>query len=173
MSLNRRLSEIEMLLLDVDGVLTDGRITYTDSGEQIKQFNVKDGLGIRLLMMSGVDVGIVTARKSGALVHRCNDLGIDLLFDGVKDKLAALKTISEKTGIDFSHMAYAGDDLIDLPVMTCVGTAFCVADAVPEVKSHAHIVTRNKGGYGAVREICEQILKAKNLWDKVLETYLS
>ncbi len=172
MSLNKKLSGIKLLLLDVDGVLTDGRITYTDSGEQIKQFNVKDGLGMRLLMDAGVDVGIITARKSKALAHRCHDLGIRLLYDGIKDKCAALKAISQKTGVDISHIAFAGDDLIDIPVLTRVGVSFCVADASEEVKTQSDVVTTRNGGFGAVREICEQILKAKNLWDGIVEKYL-
>ncbi len=173
MSVNKKLSGIKLLLLDVDGVLTDGRITYTDSGEQIKQFNVKDGLGMRLLMDAGVDVGIITARKSKALAHRCNDLGIRLLYDGIKDKCAALKTISQKTGVDISHIAFAGDDLIDIPVLTRVGVSFCVADASEEVKTQSDVVTTCNGGFGAVREICEQILKAKSLWDSIVKKYLS
>lgn len=172
MSADQHLSHIKLLLLDVDGVLTDGRITYTDSGDQVKQFNVKDGLGLRLLMDAGVDVGVITARTSNALRYRCSNLGISLIFDGTTDKVKALETISKDTGIEFSHMAYAGDDLIDLPVMTRVGVSFSVADAVPEVKSHADIVTEKNGGEGAVREICERILKAKQLWHRMLETYL-
>lgn len=167
------LSKIELLLLDVDGVLTDGSVTYSDAGEQIKQFSVKDGLGLRLLMDNGVKAGIITGRKSLALLHRCKDLGIDLIFDGIKDKAAALKSITKSTGIDPNHIAFAGDDLIDLPVIRRVGVSFCVADASKEVKEHTDIVTRNNGGCGAVREICEMILKAKGTWHLVLDQYLS
>jgi 3-deoxy-D-manno-octulosonate 8-phosphate phosphatase (KDO 8-P phosphatase) len=167
------LSAIKLLLLDVDGVLTDGSVTYSDSGEQIKQFNVKDGLGLRLLMDNGVKVGIITGRKSQALVHRCNDLGIDLLFDGIKDKAAALETIVSRTKIDHAQISFVGDDLIDLPVMTRVGVSFCVADACDSVKVHADIVTQKGGGRGAVREICEMILKAKGSWALILDRFLS
>lgn len=167
------LSKIQLLLLDVDGVLTDGTITYTDSGSQIKQFSSRDGLGLRLLMDAGIDVGIITGRKSNALHHRCTDLKITLLFDGIRDKAAALEDICSQTGIKKQNMAFAGDDLIDLPVMKAVGTSFCVADASNDVKNHADIVTRACGGHGAVREICEMILKAKGLWQTILDTYLS
>ncbi|RLB99007.1 MAG: phenylphosphate carboxylase subunit delta [Deltaproteobacteria bacterium] len=171
--MKNKLSNIELLLLDVDGVLTDGSITYSDSGEQIKSFNSKDGLGLRLLMDSGIKVGIITGRKSNALKHRCQNLDITLLFDGVGDKLKALDSITSQTGIALKKMAFAGDDLIDLPVMKKVGISFSVCDASSDVKNHSDIVTRQKGGHGAVREICETILKAKGLWDNILNKYLT
>lgn len=161
------------MLLDVDGVLTDGSITYSDSGEQIKTFNSRDGLGLRLLMTFGVNAGIITGRRSAALTHRCKDLGITLLFDGVKDKKKALETILIQTSIPASDIAFVGDDLADLPVMRNVGLAICVADAPKEVKLHSHIITTQKGGQGAVREVCESILKAKGLWESALTQYLS
>jgi 3-deoxy-D-manno-octulosonate 8-phosphate phosphatase (KDO 8-P phosphatase) len=171
--MKNKLATIELLLLDVDGVLTDGNITYSDSGEQIKSFNSKDGLGMRLLMDAGIDVGIITGRKSKALEYRCENLGIILLFDGIKDKSKALDTIISKTGIPAKKIAFAGDDLIDLPVMKKVGVSFCVSDASRDVQNHSDIVTNQKGGKGAVREICESILKAKGLWDIILKKYLS
>ncbi len=165
------LADIRLLLLDVDGVLTDGSITYSDSGEQIKTFNSRDGFGLRLLMDSGVKVGIITGRVSKALGYRCENLGITLLFDGATDKAAALEKIILETGIPADHIAFAGDDLIDLPVMKKVGVSFCVADAPEEVKQHSRIVTTRQGGRGAVREICESILKAKGLWDNIRDRY--
>ena len=167
-----QLSQIKLLLLDVDGVLTNGQITYTDSGAQVKSFNSKDGLGIRLLMDAGIQVGIVTGRTSGALRHRCENLGLDLLFDGIKDKSKSIETISQQMGIAPEKMAFMGDDLIDLPAMTRVGFSVAVADAVPEVRQQADFITRAKGGQGAVREFCELILKSNGLWDKILESYL-
>ncbi len=167
------LCDIELLLLDVDGVLTDSSIVYTDAGEQIKSFNSKDGLGLRLLMDTGIGVGIITGRSSKALEHRCQNLGITLVFDGIKDKARALDTISELTGISPTKMAYVGDDLIDLPVLTRVGLSCCVADAASEVKTHCDIITRSRGGQGAVREICESILKAKGLWHRIVDSFLS
>ncbi len=165
-------SQIRLLLLDVDGVLTNGQITYTDTGEQIKSFNSKDGLGIRLLMDAGIDVGIITGRTSGALRHRCKNLGLEMIFDGIKDKSKSIGTICQKTGIPAQQMAFMGDDLIDLPAMTRVGVAVAVADAVTEVKTRADYITRARGGGGAVREVCEQILKAQGLWAAALDRFL-
>lgn len=168
-----KFDQIKLLLLDVDGVLTDGQITYSDTGDQIKSFQSRDGLGLRLLMDAGIRVGIVTGRKSLALVHRCQNLGIDLVFDGIKDKAAALKLIAAQTGIDPPWIAFVGDDLLDLPAMIRVGVSITVPDAPEEVKSRAHYITTAPGGHGAVREICEAILKARGLWNSILNTYLS
>ena len=168
-----QLTDIRLLLLDVDGVLTDGSITYTDTGEQIKTFNAKDGLGIRLLMAAGINVGIVTARISGALRHRCDNLGITLIFDGAKDKAKALESISTSTQISTAYIAFMGDDLIDLPAMTRAGFAVTVADAPDEVKDRADMITDQPGGKGAVRQVCEAILKAKGLWETSVSRFLS
>ena len=172
-TLKNKLAKIELLLLDVDGVLTDGSIIYSDSGEQIKKFNAKDGLGIRLLMEAGIKVGIISGLSSKALEHRCRKLDITLLFAGIKDKSKALDSIKSQTGIKFSNMAFVGDDLIDLPVLTKVGVAFCVADSSSDIKNYCDIICSNKGGDGAVREVCETVLKAKNLWNDILDKYLS
>ncbi len=171
--MNSDLKIIKLLLLDVDGVLTDGSITYTDSGEQIKSFNSKDGLGLRLLMNSGIKVGIITGRKSQALKLRCKNLGISLLFDGIKDKSKAIDKIAQDTEFEFEDMAFVGDDLIDLPAIKKVGISFCVQDASQDVKKHSDVVTNQNGGNGAVREICEMILKAKGEWESILNSYLS
>ncbi len=171
--MNTSLEKIKILLLDVDGVLTDGSITYTDSGEQIKSFNSKDGLGLRLLMDSGINVGIITGRRSKALNLRCENLGISLLFDGIKDKSKAIDKIALDTGFSLENMAFVGDDLIDLPAIKKVGVSFCVQDASKDVKNHSDIITNQNGGDGAVREICEMILKAKGEWESILNSYLS
>lgn len=163
-----KLKQIEMVLLDVDGVLTAGEIIYADSGEQIKTFNVKDGIGIRLLKEAGIKVGIITGRKAEALRHRCRNLGIELLYEGIMDKAKALTEISQQTGVATDAMAYVGDDLPDLPVMKSVGLAVAVADAHDMVQACAHMVTQARGGKGAVREISEAILKAQNLWDNLI-----
>jgi 2-dehydro-3-deoxyphosphooctonate aldolase (KDO 8-P synthase) len=167
------LENIKLLVLDVDGVLTDGRLTYTDSGEQVKSFLSRDGLGIRMLMDNGIQVGIITGRTSGALIHRCRNLGIDLVFDGIQNKAEAMDQAAQQTGIDLSEMAFMGDDLIDLPAMARAGVAVAVADAVEEVRSRADIVTGANGGQGAVREICEAILKARGLWENTLKSFLT
>ncbi|MBF0204867.1 MAG: HAD-IIIA family hydrolase [Desulfamplus sp.] len=172
--MKERLSAIKLLLLDVDGVLTDGKITYTDSGEEIKNFCVKDGLGLRLLMNSGVKVGIITGRSAGgALTQRCRNLGIDIVFHGIKDKTAALKKIVEEQVIDIPEVAFVGDDLPDVSVMKQCGFSFAVVNSSPEVIRHADYTTANRGGDGAVREICEAILKAKGLWEGILDRFIS
>jgi 3-deoxy-D-manno-octulosonate 8-phosphate phosphatase (KDO 8-P phosphatase) len=171
--MEKNLANIELLLLDVDGVLTDAGIMYTDSGEQIKKFNAKDGLGIKLLMEAGIQVGIISGLSSKALEHRCEKLGITLLFAGIKNKARVLDSIISQTGIDSKNIIFVGDDLIDLPVMKRVGFSFCVADACDDVKKQCDRVTKLKGGKGAVREVCEKILKAKGLWDDILNHYLS
>lgn len=165
-------SRVKLLLLDVDGVLTDGRIIYSDDGAQIKAFDSKDGLGLRLLMDYGIRVGIITGRQSGALRARCRDLGIDLVYDGVRDKAPVLGMIARRSGIDPAFMAFAGDDLPDLPVMKRVGIGISVADAVEAVRAGADYVTVRNGGQGAVREICELILKAGGHWDAITAGFL-
>lgn len=170
--IHKKLKKIRLLLLDVDGILTDGSIIYTHSGEEIKSFNSKDGLGIRLLMDAGVQVGIITGRKSKALASRCRDLGIDLVFDGIKNKIKALETILKQTEIPYQETGFMGDDLPDLPVMRRVGISITVSDASCDVIKQADITTSLKGGHGAVRQICEDILKAKGLWEKTTAEFL-
>jgi 3-deoxy-D-manno-octulosonate 8-phosphate phosphatase (KDO 8-P phosphatase) len=166
-----KLKRTKLLLLDVDGVLTDGSIIYNDNGAETKIFNVKDGLGIKLLMEAGIKVGIVTGRTSKALYHRCTNLGISLIFDGVHEKTSVLELISKKTGLLAEEIAFVGDDLIDLPLLRRVGLSIAVADAHETVIENADMVTSAKSGAGAVREICETILKAQGLWNKILENF--
>ncbi len=155
------LKRIKLLLLDVDGVLTDGGIIYSDNGREIKRFNVKDGLGIRLLIKTGIKIGVVTGRSSKALYHRCKNLGIVHIFDNVKDKASILDRIIAQTQVSSEEIAFIGDDLPDLELMKRVGVSIAVADAHEVVLKNADMVTRVKGGKGAVREVCETILKAK------------
>lgn len=164
-----KLKRIRLLLLDVDGVLTDGSITYDDRGKEVKSFNVKDGLGIRLLLNSGIKVGVVTGRSSKALHHRCKNLGISIVFDGVRDKASALDTILNQTQLLAHEVAFAGDDLLDLPILKRVGLSIAVANAHEVVRNNVDMITSAKGGDGAVREISEHILKAQGLWEKILE----
>jgi len=166
-----RLKHIRLLLLDVDGVLTDGSIVYDNHGAEIKSFNAKDGLGIRLLMQSGIQVGIITGRASAALRHRCENLGIKHLYESVADKTKALQDVLQNTAMRTAETAFVGDDLPDLPIMKRVGLAVTVADAPHELRAAADITTTAKGGQGAVREICEAILKAQERWDQILTHY--
>jgi 3-deoxy-D-manno-octulosonate 8-phosphate phosphatase (KDO 8-P phosphatase) len=161
--------KIKLVLFDVDGVLTDGGIIYNESGKEIKVFNVRDGLGIRLLMKAGIQVGIVTGRSSEALRHRCQNLGITLIYEGVRDKGVLLAEIVETTGFQAEEIAFMGDDLPDLPLMRKVGFSIAVADAHESVIKVAHMVTHANGGEGAVREICEKILKSQGHWKNLME----
>jgi len=163
---------VKMLLLDVDGVLTSGGVIYNDEEAETKIFSVKDGLGIRLLMDAGIKVGIVTGRSSGALLARTRNLGIDLVYDGVKDKEGVLEKIVSEHGLMYNEIAFAGDDLPDIRVMKKAGCPFAVADACSDVKDVAVYTTEKRGGRGAVREICELILKTKGLWDQAIEKFL-
>ena len=166
-----KLEQIRLLLLDVDGVLTDGSIIYNGDAPETKVFNVRDGLGIRLLLRSGLSVGVVTGRRSAALRERCRNLGIDLVFDGVGDKAGLLEKIARLSGIGPGETAFVGDDLPDLGIMRRVGLAIAVADAHAVVRENAALVTTAGGGAGAVREVCEAILKAHGVWDKILKDF--
>lgn len=166
-------SKIDLLLLDVDGVLTPGQVIYNDAGQETKIFHVRDGLGIRLLMEAGIQVGVVTGRRSAALVHRCKNLGIRLLKDGVRDKAAALEDILQATGVTAANTAFVGDDLPDLPIMRRVGVPIAVGDAHELVKQAAVWTTRSLGGQGAVREVSERILQARGDWQPLIKRLFS
>jgi len=165
-----KLKLIKLLLLDVDGVLTNGQITYASGNIETKSFNVKDGFGIRLLQSAGIQVGIVTGRTSEALLHRCSDLGITMIYDGVKAKGDLLDSILSVSRFLAHEIAFVGDDLPDISLLKKVGVSIAVADAHDLVKKNAVMVTHKKGGDGAVREVCERILKAKDLWEKIVQT---
>lgn len=167
-----KLRRIKLLLLDVDGVLTDGGIIYSDTGAETKVFNVKDGLGIGLLREAGIEVGIVTGRTSKALYHRCNDLGISSVFDGISDKAGILEHVIDAMGVTAEEVAFVGDDLPDLPLLRKVGLSVATADAHETVREHVDMVTTASGGAGVVREVGEAILKAKGLWDRTLSRFL-
>lgn len=164
-----KLKKIKLVLLDVDGVLTKGEVIYNDKGEETKIFNVKDGLGIRLLMEAGIEVGIITGRRSKALEHRCSNLKIKHLTQGIRDKVAALDKILESTGFTRDQALFIGDDLPDLSVMKVAGVSVAVADAHEMIKKAADMTTRSNGGTGAVRETCEAILKAQGRWEDLIK----
>jgi 3-deoxy-D-manno-octulosonate 8-phosphate phosphatase (KDO 8-P phosphatase) len=170
-ALLKKLKHIQLLLLDVDGVLTDGSIIYNDDGRETKIFNAKDGFGLRLVMQAGVKVGIITGRSSRALGLRCQNLGITYLFDGVEDKAGILDEIVAQTDVKADRAAFMGDDLPDLPLMKRTGLSIAVADAHEIVRQTADWTTRAPGGRGAVREVCEALLKAKGLWEGIVARY--
>lgn len=167
-----KLNDIKLLILDVDGVLTDGGIIYNDNCVETKIFNVKDGLGIRLFMEAGLDLCIVTGRRSKALDNRCKNLGIDLVYDNVRDKASIFDRILDRTGVSASEVAFMGDDLPDISLMKNVGLSIAVADAHEVVLETADMVTTAKGGNGAVREVCELLLKAQGHWDRIVDRFL-
>ncbi len=163
---------IKLLLLDVDGVLTDGGIILTGEGDEIKMFSVLDGMGIKLLQRAGVEVGILSGRHSPVIKHRAAELGISLVYQGELAKVPAFEKILRETGLTPEEVAYAGDDWLDIPLLKRVGLALGVPNAWPPVNDYVHYVTTKEGGKGAVREICDLLLTAKGLWTKFLKEYL-
>ncbi|MGD8345769.1 MAG: HAD hydrolase family protein [Lysobacterales bacterium] len=171
--LMRRAARIRLLALDVDGVLTDGRLHYDNAGNESKSFSTRDGLGLRLLSMQGVELALITARSSGIVSRRAAELGIEHLYQGSVNKLDAFHELLSETGLDAEQVCYAGDDWLDIPVLDRAGLAVTVADGDPVVKRRVHYVTERPGGHGAVREICDLILAARGLDDAALEGILS
>ena len=171
--IDARAKRIKLLLMDCDGVLTDGRLWLMADGDEQKTFHARDGQGISLLQRAGLKTGIITGRTSSAVERRAQDLKMPYVRQQAKDKIKALDEILGEAGVSADECAYIGDDVADIPVMHRVGLAVAVADAVPETKQAAHYVTELKGGHGAVREVCDLILKAQGKWDEVMERFLA
>lgn len=167
----RKARKVRLLLLDVDGVLTDGRILYDEKGREIKFFHVQDGQGIRWLQKEGVEVGFLSGRFSRSVEMRAKELGISFLFQGIKDKIKTFEKILKKTKLDSAQVAFMGDDFIDLALLKKVGLSISVSNGHPLVQKEADYVTRAAGGYGAVREVSEFIIKAQGKWDILLKKY--
>jgi len=170
-SLSEKLKMVVLLILDVDGVLTDGKIIIDDLGNESKNFNVRDGHGLKLLMRGGVDVAFLTGRESKVVKRRADELGIKDVYQGVKDKAKVLGEILDTRGLSGECVAYVGDDIVDIPVFRMVGFSAAVADALDYVKAESDYVTVREGGRGAVREICEMILTARGEWGDVTSRY--
>jgi len=162
----KRMENIRLLFLDVDGVLTDGRITLDERGEEITSFHVRDGLGLKMLLSAGIQVVILTGRTSGAVAHRARELGIPDLYQGIGDKGALCRQILQEKGVARKEAAAIGDDLPDISMFMETGLSIAVADAAEEVRGRADLVTHARGGRAAVREVCEWILKAQRKWPK-------
>lgn len=169
--MQEKLTRIKMLLLDVDGVLTDGRVIINDSGEETKAFDVRDGHGLKLLQRAGLEIGIITGRSSRVVAHRMSELGIELVYQGVKNKLEPFDEILERFQLSPQQVAYVGDDVVDLPILRRVGFAATVADACPDLFDLVDFVSSRPGGRGAVREICEMLLKAQGRWVELTRRY--
>lgn len=169
--MDKQLEKIELLLLDVDGVLTDGRIIYSNDGEETKAFDVKDGHGLKLIQRAGIEVGIITGRQSQIVVKRAEELGVRFLYQGCRDKLEPYREILATTGLTDEQVAYVGDDVVDLPILTRVGFSATVIDAVEDIKPFVDYITERPGGRGAVREICDLLLKQSGRWQDVAGKY--
>ena len=165
--------DIKLLLLDVDGVLTDGSLIYSHEGKESKAFNTQDGFGLRMLQDAGVEVGIITARSSEALERRSQDLKIAHLYQGAGNKLVAYKEITKTTGLKPFQIAYMGDDWLDMVLLKRVGLAVAPANAVPEVQEMVHYTTEQSGGHGAVRELCDLILEGMGKHKEILQQYMN
>lgn len=166
------LADIRLLALDVDGVLTDGQLYFGNHGEELKSFCTLDGQGIKLLQDAGIAVALITARDSALVANRAKNLGIVHLYQGRHDKLAALEELTALLGLGLEQVAYVGDDLPDLACIRRVGLGITVANGHATVKQYARMITASRGGHGAVREVCDFLLKSQGLFDKVLEPYL-
>lgn len=164
--------QIQLLVLDVDGVLSDGRLYFSNGGEEIKNFHIQDGLGIKLLARAGVETAIITGRSSNIVARRAEQLGIRHVMQGREDKLIALQELCTLQVLDLNHIAYMGDDLPDLAAIRRVGLGLTVANANPVLRDHADWVSRYNGGDGAVREACELILDAQGKLQALIDEYL-
>ena len=165
--------DVKILLLDVDGILTDGSISYTDEAVEVKTFNVRDGFGMNLLRKIGVEVGLITARSSDALKRRAKDLSLTHVYQGKRKKVQVFEEIIKELSLSPHEVAYMGDDWLDLALLRRVGFSATAADGAPEVKEIVNYVTRRPGGKGAVREVCDLIIDAKGQYENLLNQYLS
>ncbi|MGA7577947.1 MAG: KdsC family phosphatase [Desulfobaccales bacterium] len=171
--IRRRAQAIRLLLLDVDGVLTDGRLYFGPQGETLKVFHVRDGHGLKMAQRAGIEIAFLSGRRSDAAYHRARELGISRFFEGLRDKVAVMRDLEANLKIAATQVAVVADDLVDLPIMARAGLAVAVADAVPEVAAAAHWITHWPGGCGAVREVCDLLLKAQGKWPEVVSPRLA
>ncbi len=167
-----RAKRIRLLIFDVDGVLTDGSLYLSDSGEEMKAFNTQDGQGMKMLQESGVRLAIITGRSSRCVALRAENLRISLVCQGASDKLAVYRELISSLGLEPEQTAYMGDDVVDLPVMKKCGLALAVPDSPEVVRQHAHYVTRRQGGRGAAREACEFLMRMQGTYDEQIARYL-
>jgi 3-deoxy-D-manno-octulosonate 8-phosphate phosphatase (KDO 8-P phosphatase) len=168
----QRAQNIRLLLLDVDGVLTEGQLFFDAKGEALKVFHVRDGHGLKMAQRGGLEVALLSGRRSDAAFHRARELGISRFYEGLRDKVAVLEELLATLGLTPREVAMVADDLVDLPVLNRVGLAVAVADAVPEVKAAAHWVTSLPGGRGAVRQVTDLLLKARGQWPEIAGRWL-
>ncbi len=165
-------TKIKLVIFDVDGVLTNGGLFIGDDGQEYKAFHSRDGLGMAMLQKTGVQIGIITARSSNVVKHRMASLSIKYVYQGRKEKLPAYQELLAESGFQAEQVAYVGDDLVDLPVLLNVGLAIAVADAHPFVTKHVHWQTKNNGGLGAARDVCEMIMQAQGTLEQQYASFL-
>lgn len=171
-SILERASHIKALILDVDGILSDGFLSFSNSGEEIKSFDIRDGLGMKLVQKAGIKVAVITGRSSNIVTNRMQSLGVDLIIQGREDKGIALREACKTLHIDPQDCAYMGDDWPDLPALMLAGLAVSVPNGHEEVRRRAHLVTQAYGGRGAVREFCDILLHAKGVYHELLQEFL-
>lgn len=172
-SVEERARRVRLLTCDVDGVLTDGRLWYGPAGEALKAFDARDGHGLKLLLASGVAVGLVSGRESPAVARRAEELGIAHLVQGVEDKRSAVDSLAARLGVGAAETGFMGDELVDLPVMRRCGFAGAPAAAPEIVRASAHYVAAAPAGAGAVREVCEFLMRSQGRWEDALARYLT
>ena len=171
--LRARAKKLRLLILDVDGVLTDGKLFFDAQGVEYKSFHARDGHGIKLLQQSGVKVAVISGRNSAVVALRMQSLGVELVYQGHENKVAAFNEILQRLALEPEQVAHVGDDVLDLPLMVRVGLAIAVQDAHFTVKKHAHWCTQLPGGHGAVREVCDLIMQAQGSFDAAVNRYLT
>ena len=164
--------QVKLLVLDVDGVLTDGGIYFDDSGKELKKFNSLDGYGIKMLLSSGFEVAVISSRSTPAVAHRMEGLGVKHCYQDQSDKNIKMQQILGTLSLNVDQVAFVGDDVIDLPVMKKIALPIAVANAHPFAKEHALLITENRGGNGAVREVCDFLLKAHSKYDDLMKSHL-
>jgi len=164
--------QVKLLVLDVDGVLTDGGIYFDDSGKELKKFNSLDGYGIKMLLSSGFEVAVISSRSTPSVAHRMEGLGVKHHYQGQSDKNIKMQQLLETLSLNFDQVAFVGDDVMDLTVMKKIALPIAVANAHPFVKEHALFITENSGGSGAVREVCDCLLMAHNKYDDLMKSHL-
>ena len=170
-AIKNKIRKIRLLMLDVDGVLTDGRIIMNDAGQESKNFDVKDGHGLKMVMRYGIDVILLTGRSSSVVTHRANDLGIKEVFQGILNKRDFFIRFIQERGLNPEEIGYIGDDFVDIPLLKRCGFSAAVRDAVGEVKEVVDYITDKPGGRGAVREVCDLILRVQEKWEEVARRY--
>jgi 3-deoxy-D-manno-octulosonate 8-phosphate phosphatase (KDO 8-P phosphatase) len=170
-AVQKKAAKIKLILLDVDGVLTDGGIIIDDRGVESKRFNVRDGQGITLLIQAGIQVGLLTGRYSNIVRRRAKELGVTIVCQGAQNKMEIYERIRRKIGLRDEEIAYVGDDIMDLPVLRKAGLAIAVRDGWPGLRVEVDYVTETKGGKGAVREVSELLLETQSLWERLTRRY--